>query len=93
MQWLAAMQGHSCNAIAMDTGLQSTTGIAQISSDVRLLTHLVGGGVLLQDVTKGLHVGINTVHHLCLLPQVALHCHIDLIVPATTVSDLRISNI
>ena len=57
---------------------------------MRLLSHLMGGGILLQNVTEGLHVGINAVHHFCLLSQVALHCHIDVIIPATTASDSHI---
>ena len=44
--------------------------------------NLLRGGALLQDVAKGLHVGVNAMHHFSLLPQVALHCHIDVIVPA-----------
>ena len=92
-QWLAATQFMAvANAIAVNTTLQSTTGVAQIGPDVRLFHHLMGGGILLQDVTKCLHVGVNAMHHLCLLPQVALHCHIDIIIPVTTASDSHIQS-
>ena len=47
------------------------------------MVYLRGRGVLLQNVSKGLHVGVNAMHHLSLLPQVALHRHIDVVIPAS----------
>ena len=45
------------------------------------MVYLRGRGVLLQNVSEGLHVGVNAMHHLSLLPQVALHRHIDVVIP------------
>ena len=47
------------------------------------MVYLRGRGVLLQNVSEGLHVGVNAMHHLSLLPQVALHRHIDVIIPVS----------
>ncbi len=49
------------------------------------MVYLLGRGVLLQDVSKGLHVGVNAVHHLRLLPQVALDRHIDIVIPVSNI--------
>jgi len=49
----------------------------------RIRVYLLGRGILVQDVPKGLHVGINAMHHLRLLPQVALHRHIDVVIPVS----------
>ena len=48
------------------------------------LAHLLGGGILLQDVAIGLNVGIDVMHHFPLLPQIALHHCIDVVIPGAT---------